>query len=139
MTGGRSVDHDQVGLARLLQLADLAQGDEIPDPGGGGGHQVDGPAAGHPVGDGAQATGVEVVGQGLVGRDLAGPEPPSIVKQGGGVVRQGVEAERGSQVAHPLQLDQEHIETAAGRRDADRCPYRCLSNPALAGDDEDPR
>jgi hypothetical protein len=38
-----------------------------------------------------------------------------------------------------LQLDQQHIEAEPGRRYPEGCPYRCLPDPALPGDDEDAR
>lgn len=38
-----------------------------------------------------------------------------------------------------FKLDQKYVTTRSGSRDSQSCPYRCLPNPALAGDDEDPR
>ena len=72
--GGRGVHQDQVGDAVPLQLLDLAQHQHVADARDGGGDHVEDPRAGQPLGDPLQAVVLEILDQGVVGREPAGPD-----------------------------------------------------------------
>jgi hypothetical protein len=48
VAGGGCVHHDQVRHPVLFELLDLAQDQDVPDAGDGGGHDVEDPRAGQP-------------------------------------------------------------------------------------------
>ena len=73
VAGGGGVEHDQVGGLAPLELLDLAEDEDVLDAGRGRGHHVDGPARREPPRDPAHAVVLEVLEQGVVGREGAGP------------------------------------------------------------------
>ena len=137
----RCVDHDQIGRTRLLELADLAQGHQVPQAGGGRNHHLHRPGSAEGPDDRTHAGAIEVVGQSFVGAQLHDLERAGIVGQQTLGGPSGFGADRtqpeGFQVAVALQLDEKNVTSASGGREGDDSPYRCLSDPTLTGHDED--
>ena len=73
MAGGGGVEDDQVAVAGPLELLDLAQHEDVLDAGRGGGHDVERPGGHQAPGDPAHAVVLEVLEQGVVGGERAGP------------------------------------------------------------------
>ena len=84
MAGGGRVDDDQVGDRLALELLDLAEDEHVADARDGRRHHVDHPRADQPFGDAAQAVVLEVLHQGVVGRDPPGPHRALSRRRGAG-------------------------------------------------------
>jgi hypothetical protein len=59
-----------------LELLDLAQDEDVPDPGDGRGHHVEGARGDQPLGDPAHPVVGQVFEEGVVGGDPPGPDRP---------------------------------------------------------------
>ena len=71
VSGGRTVDHDQVPLPGSLELLDLAEHDDVVDAGRGGADDVDHAARCQPLGDPREAVLAEVLVERVAGGDRA--------------------------------------------------------------------
>jgi hypothetical protein len=154
--GGRSVDQDQVGDALLLDLLDLAEDEDVADPGDRPGHDVDDPGRQESLGEALHPVVVEVFEQSVVGRDGPGVDdawwnhrplvdrPGSQVGGAGGVQHlTGIAeppgtAEGGRDPGPALQLDHQDGQAGAGGQVGQCGHHGGLADTALAGHDQDP-
>ena len=75
---GGGVEDYQVRRVRPLQLLDLAQHEDVADAGSRRRHHVEGTGGDQPLGDALEAVVGEVLEQGVVGRERAGPHVGAI-------------------------------------------------------------
>ena len=142
--GGGRIQEEQVGLPHPLQLLDLAQDEDVLDARRGGGHHVQGAGRHESTGDARQAVVAEVVEQGVVGRERAGPHlavpvrPPTRVEDGL-VVVEGPLAVHGGQTRLPLDLDHQRGQADACGGPGQRGRDHGFAHTALPGNDDQPR
>jgi len=120
VTRGRSVDHDEVVAAGLLQLLDLAQHDDVVDAGRRRGDHLDHPARGQAFGDATETVGLEILGQRRARRQRQALD---------------VGADELGQRGLPVELDDEHTKSLFLCCSGQNCRYRCLPDATLAGND----
>ena len=144
MAGGGRVEHDEVGVAAPLELLHLAEDEDVLDAGGGGGHDVEGAGGHEPLRDPRQPVVAEVVEQGLVGGQRAGPHlalagRSPARRQHGLVVVERLLAEHRGQARLALHLDDEGGQPDPSGGPGDRGGDHRFADAALPGHDEQPR
>ena len=144
VAGGGGVEDEHVGRLGPLQLLDLAQHEDVADAGGGGGDDVERSGRHQALGDPGQPVILEVLEQGAVGRDGAGPDVgrtlgPAALVEHEVVVPELVVAEHPGQAR--LALDLDHEGRPAGQRRGPshgRGDHR-FAHATFPGNDEQPR
>ena len=142
----RPVEDDQVEVARPFELFDLAEDEDVLDPRGGGGDDVEHARAGQSLGDQPESMTFEVVPEGTSGGQRAARDPSraaltEAVDQSRLVVTELVSdaaAEQAGKSGATLDVDHEHAQPATSCGTSEHSRYRCLADPALAGDDDQP-
>ena len=122
MTGGRTVDDDDVPLAAALELLDLAEHDDVVDARRGGGHDVDHAGRRQPAGDAPEA----VLAQVGLERRRRRRSP-----------RTATSPTSSAQHRLAVELDGEHAQAGVGGRSGEDCRYRGLADAPLARHDGD--
>ena len=144
MARRRGVEDDEVGRARPLELLDLAQQQDVLDARGGGRHHVERTGGHQPLGQARQAMVPQVLQEGGVGRQRAGPHVGGTVRsttrrQHHLVVAQLALAEHGRQPGSALDLDDQGRQAGQGGGVSQRGADRRFADPALPGHDDQPR
>ena len=141
VTGRGGVEHDQVGDARPLELLDLAEDQDVLDTGHRRRHDVDGPAVHQPLRHPPQPMVLEVLEQGVVGRERARPHVGLAAapawREHDLLVAEAGRAERRRQPALAFDLDHEGPEPGACGHQGERGRDRRLAHTALARNDDD--
>jgi hypothetical protein len=136
VAGGRGVDHHQVVVVLLDLPADLADGEDLPHAGGGGGHEVEhasqGPEPGH-------RREVELEVQVLPQRGLGvHGHVPQVGGQPPGLEPRARRLEEVGQVALGVDLAGQGAPAVLGAEQGQGRGHRALPDPPLAGDEEQP-
>ena len=132
----------EVGLPGLLERPDLAQHEDVADPRHGGGHHVEGAAGHQPARDAVHPRRLEVVQQGVVGREGAGADPaePGLGigrRQGDLVVGERWLAVHGRQAGLALDLDDRGRQAVVGGGPGQGGRDGGFAHPALARNDDE--
>ena len=143
MAGGGGVEHDQVGHAGPLELLHLAEHEDVLDARGGGGHHVEGAAREQAAGDPVQAVVLEVLEEGVVGGEQAGPDVGRALGATAGmehdlVVAEGRSAVEAADAALALDLHDEGRQPGARRGPGQGGAHGAFADAPLPGHDEHP-
>ena len=157
VAGGRRVEDDEVGDTGLLELADLAEDEDLPDPGYRRRDDIERAGAHETGGETPEAVAGEVLEQRRVrGEDPRPDASGDLLRSGpvGCLGRGGARAPReaqdrlvvaeialvGEERREPrgvVERDDEHVEAGLGGEVRQCGARRCLADPALADDEED--
>ncbi len=136
MAGGGGVDHHQVVVALPDLPADLADGQDLPDAGGGGGHEVEDPGQGAQPGDGGQPQlQVEVLPQRRLG---VHGHHPQVRRHPVGLERRARRLIEVGQVALGIDLAGQGLLAMGGAQQGQRRRCGALAHSPFAGDEEQP-